>query len=455
MWRHRIELGNREFTFLIACLIGMLGWAIAGDATAQDSVNRSASAGKSTSAAKSGAASDNELTQLRAKAIAFLKASQADDGSFSAQLGPALTAMVADAMMRSGVPVADPTIAKALEYVQKFVHSDGGIYGGSQHENYETSIAIMCFNTANKGGKYDKLIADAVKFEKKIQWDEGEGVAPDDPRYGGQGYGNEKRPDLSNTGMFVDALKEIGTDDDDPALKEALKFISNSQNLNTPYNTTKFAPLVNDGGFYYTPVGEGESKPGKTENGGLRSYGTMTYVGFKSLLYAGLKPDDPRVKAARKWIESHYTLDENPGMGQQGLFYFYHVFGKALSATGEKTLKDADGNESRLASGLDCRAGQASSRGRLVGQPGGRTLVRRRPEPGDGLFIAGVVVLRLTGYVVRRLWPAAPNDRRLPHANYFRKNAATSETKLCTDASAMRWPTIASIARPINPKGGV
>ena len=58
----------------------------------------------------------------------------------------------------------------------------------------------------------------------------------------------------------------------------------------------------------------------------------MTYAGLKSMIYAGLTADDPRVKAAYDYITKHYTLDENPGLGQQGLYYYYQTFAKALAA---------------------------------------------------------------------------------------------------------------------------
>ena len=54
----------------------------------------------------------------------------------------------------------------------------------------------------------------------------------------------------------------------------------------------------------------------------------MTYAGLKSFLYAGVGKDDPRVVAALGWIKRHYTLAENPGQGQSGLFYFYQTFAK-------------------------------------------------------------------------------------------------------------------------------
>lgn len=302
-----------------------------------------AGAALSSTVAQDGGDRAAQIEKMTARGVGFLKSIQAEDGSFSAELGPGVTAMATYALLRSGLPVSDPSVANGLKYLEKNIQADGGMYAGPAHQNYETSLAIMCFQEANRDGKYDSLIANATKFLKKIQWDADEGVATTDARFGGQGYGSKSRPDLSNTGMFIDALEAIGTDDNDPALQEALKFISNTQNLETPHNSTKFAGLIGDGGFYYTPAGDGESKAGTEPNGGLRSYGSMTYVGFKSLLHAGVDRNDPRVKAALQWIVDHYTLDENPGVQQQGLFYYYHVFAKSLAANGEATLTDRDG----------------------------------------------------------------------------------------------------------------
>jgi squalene-hopene/tetraprenyl-beta-curcumene cyclase len=67
----------------------------------------------------------------------------------------------------------------------------------------------------------------------------------------------------------------------------------------------------------------------------------MTYAGLKSFLYAGLSKDDPRVKAAIDWIGRHYSLEENPGAGQAGLYYYYHLFAKAMDALGQPEFTDA------------------------------------------------------------------------------------------------------------------
>ena len=73
----------------------------------------------------------------------------------------------------------------------------------------------------------------------------------------------------------------------------------------------------------------------------------MTYAGFKSMLYAEVDRQDPRVVAAYDWIRKYYTLTGNPNMpgaqSRQGLYYYYHVFAKALRAWGQPTITDAAG----------------------------------------------------------------------------------------------------------------
>lgn len=279
------------------------------------------------------------------RAIEYLDAQQAEDGSFSSQAGPGVTAIVATALLRHGRSADNPVVAKALQYLEGFVHEDGGIYApGSRYQNYETSLAILAFHAANADGRYDQLLKSAEGFDKKIQWDDEEGHPETSMNYGGAGYGSHSRPDLSNTSFLIDALHSVGAEANDEALQKALVFVSRCQNLQSPYNTTEFADKINDGGFYYTIAAGGSSQAGTTPDGGLRSYGSMTYAGLKSMIYCGVGPEDPRVQAATKWIREHYTLAENPGMGAQGLFYYYHTFAKALDAVGAGEFVDAKGD---------------------------------------------------------------------------------------------------------------
>ena len=278
-----------------------------------------------------------------AKAIDYLRTKgQAADGSYSAQAGPAITAIVTTAILKHGRSPDDPQVAKALKYLEGFAQEDGGIYAeDSKVKNYETSIAMQCFSEANQDGRYQKLLDGAEKFVKKLQWDGDESHDESSTYYGGAGYGGHSRPDLSNTQFLLDALKAVGRGPDDPAVKKALIFVSRCQNLETEHNTTPFAAKNPDGGFYYTPAAGGTSQAGNTPQGGLRSYGSMTYAGLKSMIFAGVDAEDPRVKAATKWLREHYSLEENPGMGQQGLFYYYHTMAKALEALDQPTFEDA------------------------------------------------------------------------------------------------------------------
>lgn len=318
--------------FKLICLVGLLAFIPVGFVRADDP-----------------AKVDPAVYQKTVRAgLDFLTQNQSrEDGSFSKQLGPAVTAMCAYAMMQNGISPERPEIVRALAYVETFVKPDGGIYPDeSALRNYETSIAVMCFQLANKNGKYDDRIAKAVTFLKSLQWDDAEGHPLSSNFFGGQGYGSGKRPDASNTSFYLDALHAVGEDASSTAVRNATIFMSRCQNLPTTHNTSPFAAVVtaeDKGGFVYSAVGKGESKAGDTPEGGLRSYASMTYAGLKSFLYAGLNKDDIRVQAAMDWIRRNYDLKSNPGLGEQGLFYYYHVFAKALSAVNERHFIDSSG----------------------------------------------------------------------------------------------------------------
>lgn len=288
----------------------------------------------------------SKLDEARAKALEFLRSAQQADGTWTTANSPGITGLVTASLLRSGVSPDDPTVAKALAFLKSQIQKDGGIYfEKGNHRNYETCISMMAFREANADGRYEDLLKHAEAYIRGQQWDEGEGKEKNDPFYGGAGYGSKSRPDLSNTAFLIEALKAGGAGPDDPALQKALIFVSRCQNLESQANTTEFAAKVNDGGFYYTIAAGGSSMAGANPDGGLRSYASMTYAGLKSMVYAGVGPEDPRVKAAMTWIRKHYTVAENPGMEQNGLYYYLHTFAKTLDAIGDAELVDADGQK--------------------------------------------------------------------------------------------------------------
>lgn len=294
---------------------------------------------------KQAAIDPEEQARVERAAIAFLRQTQAADGSFSSQAGPGVTGLVVASVLAVGLPENDPLVAKGIAYILKTRRDNGGLFAeGSKHANYETCLAMMALSKANADGKYTEVLQAAQKFVKGEQWDEGEGVNPKDPAFGGAGYGSKSRPDLSNTSFFIEALRTTGVPRDDPAIQRALAFVSRCQNLESPANDTPFASKLNDGGFYYTPAAGGDSMAGKDEaTGGLRSYASMTYAGLKSMLYAGVDQEDYRVKAAVNFLKKNYSVSTNPGMGPAGLYYYLQTMSKALAIVGKDSFESEKG----------------------------------------------------------------------------------------------------------------
>ncbi len=299
-----------------------------------------------------------QLASTMDRALGYLQAAQEPAGGWIEASGPSITALVAKCFAQS--PKFGPRHAvtqKALRFVLSHRQPDGGIYNpGDGLKNYGTSVCLMFLSAMPKDDPEIRAACDrAVGFLKQLQWGEshtdaqGKAITPEHVWYGGAGYGREKRPDLSNTQMMLEALKQSGLPPTDPTYQKALKFVSRCQMLSET-NDQPFARHAEDGGFIYTCANGGESKGGTVLIDGkpvLRSYGSMTYSGFKSMLYANLSRDDVRVKRAFDWIRKHYTLDENPNLpgqqSKQGLFYFYHVFARALAVWGEPAITDGAG----------------------------------------------------------------------------------------------------------------
>jgi squalene-hopene/tetraprenyl-beta-curcumene cyclase len=307
---------------LIWCLPGAIVLSLAGVAHSQEE--------------KPGA-DPKEVQAMIEKARNFLKTKQNPDGSFATKVGgPGVTALVVAGLARNGVSPKDPMMAKAIAYLEKQVKDDGGIYTKGL-ANYTTSVAIAAFHEINKEGKYDTILKNASTFVKGLQNSDDKS-----PKFGGFGYDAKSRPDASNTNFAVDALIAAGVPKDDKDIQRAIEFLSRCQNLPGEANPLKYAEKAakdDIGGFVYVP--DPDDKKHATADGGLRSLGAMTYGGLKSFLYAGVDKKDKRVQAAVKWVRNHYTLDENPGEGQAGLYYYYHTFAKAMQAWGEDRFVDA------------------------------------------------------------------------------------------------------------------
>src|SRR5262249_29508906 len=167
-----------------------------------------------------------EWDRVTDRAIAYLRSTQADDGSWSGEQSPGVTGIVLTGLLKTGrVSTRDPMIEKGLKYVESLINTEKGHIAGKEPrvglQNYVTWVHVMAMVSADRDS-YKKVVKDATRFLKQLQWDEGEGKKQDSDFYGGAGYDSKSRPDLSNTQFFIDALVEAGVPKNDPALKNAL-----------------------------------------------------------------------------------------------------------------------------------------------------------------------------------------------------------------------------------------
>lgn len=306
------------------------------------------------------------------RAIAYLKTQQnAETGGWRESAEgpsyPAITGLVVTGMMLDPrIDERDPAVAAGVRNILSYAKPEGGIHDGAL-PTYNTAICLSALAKVRLP-EATSAVSAGQGYLRTLQYhgsntggDEAptftEPVTEDHPYYGGVGYGRHGRPDLSNLGFFLQALHDTGVSTEDPAVKRAMVFLERVQMLDET-NDMAYADGSNQGGFIYATVPNLESVDGRAgqsmagtveetnDQGGrltrLRAYGSMTYVGFKSLVYADLSSGDPRVDAAWRWINEHYTMEENPGMGDQGRYYYYCSMARALDAFGADEVAGRD-----------------------------------------------------------------------------------------------------------------
>ena len=294
--------------------------------------------------------------------IKYLLSRQNKNGGWSINgaFEPAITGLALRALLQHpDFTTSSPAIQKGLTRLLSYQQSDGGIYNPPEGKgNYCTSIAVYALAAA-RDPKYKPNLDRAIQYLRKLQITpgsvspEGKKISADHPYIGGVSYGKQHgRPDLNNLGWWVAAMNSAQVPSSDPAMQRAVAFVSRCQNRSESNSLAWAKDGANDGGFIYAPakrdINVGESKAGTGLGGrGLRSYGSITYVGFLSLLHAGLTKNDPRVKAAYAWFARNWTLDANPNMpkarNQQGMYFYYNAFSRSLRGFGRDTIQTPGG----------------------------------------------------------------------------------------------------------------
>ena len=278
-----------------------------------------------------------------AKGASYLLAHQAADGHWSDAQMPALTALPLWALSNAHPhPVPRVALTNAVRFVLGTQRPDGGFYvpkpgrGGSGLGNYNTSVCLSALFDSGLAPKGVLLKARAYIASSQL--------TGDDTMAGGFGYDKISRrryADLSNTSYAMSAMAKTASLEEfrtggqrvDIDWDKALAFVQNLVNREGP----------DAGGAAYnerTPqAGTVTNAQGRVH---LRAYGSMTYAAVLSMCSASLDRGDPRVRQALEYMTRYWSVDENPGMGSQGLYYFYDIMARALSAAGVEKVGEHD-----------------------------------------------------------------------------------------------------------------
>jgi len=276
-------------------------------------------------------------------------------------------------------------IQKAVDFALKFLKADGSVRDERGQVIYKTSLLLSTLARFDPQ-RYKKEIEAIKNYLLKAQyWDP---KVEEDVKNGGWGYDEKRdraRADMSNTVFAAEALRDAGVPKDHPVWKRLQVFLTRSQNRTESNNyTTKIAEGKyagktwkpgNDGGFIYGPgLTRSDAPPIQNPDGSITfpSYGSMTYAGLLTMVYAFVSKNDARVVAAWNWCQKNWTLEENPGIsekkyagaGNKGLYYYYMTLAKALYWFGQPYLTTPDGKKHNWAvelverlSGLQRQAG--------------------------------------------------------------------------------------------------
>ncbi len=290
----------------------------------------------------------NEAYHAIRRAKDWLAALQKDNGGWSDDQYPALTALPLWAFAGGDYPGREQIMERAIEHILAYVQPNGGIYRhiegrrGGGLSNYNTAICMKALYAA-AGHDVVPVILNARRFLAAAQHH------GDDDFSGGMGYDRlTDRPytDLNNTAIAYEAMRlteqveefrTAGTARADLDWEAARRFLARVQH-------TAEAGKEEAGGFFYRPDADPKAGVRTNETGNVifRAYGSMTYSGMLSLIYADVSRNDTRVQSAFDWAMRHWTLEENPGAGSEGVYYFYNVLTKALAAFGRDRIPAGD-----------------------------------------------------------------------------------------------------------------
>ena len=284
------------------------------------------------------------MRQALDRGFVWLRAAQSPDGSWSDRRFPGMSALALWAMARAKRADNAEAAERAARYIASCAQPDGGIYvpipgrRGGGLGNYNTCLCLTALHAYGQRERFLPILLNARAYIASTQI-ETEGL-----HEGGFGY-DKSSPraytDLNNTFYAVEAMRL--TQDLEEGRPAGQKRVDINWEMAKRYVLSMQESEGEEaGGFVYNREVPRQSQPEAAAEK-LRTHGSMTYAGLLAMLHCELKREDPRVRSTLQFLGKHWTLEENPGQGIQGLYFYYEVLARALDAAAVRMLPLADG----------------------------------------------------------------------------------------------------------------
>lgn len=292
----------------------------------------------------------------------------------------AYTALLAGALLQAPEDLRAkyrPNAERAVGFLLGGQNRDGSFGEGERGaflRTYTTAVALVALSAADRTDRAGDAIRGAQSYLESNQLKEGleaGGFAygdlelKRDPETGEVRVVRSGAANLSATAYVAEALKASGLSLSEEIWKLIADFVRRCHNApevnSSPEMAAAYAAqglsIGTDGSLIYSPKPDRSLQKAGTikvaDRETVVGYGSMSYDGMKTYLYAGLRRDSPEVKAAVDWIRRNYSIDSHPGFVYdrekrhhlRGLYYYYLVMVRALDAWGERPLVTSDGKE--------------------------------------------------------------------------------------------------------------
>lgn len=289
------------------------------------------------------------------KGVVWFSGKQSGDGGWRSETyglmrsGQSMTPWTLYVLTQIPNPEARIPVQKGLRFLLDQVNPDGsvGTRDIQEYPTYSTALSVIVLIRL-KPANWQQTINRMTQYLQTRQLTEHLGWEISDREYGGWGNATwlakpaepmpeifrdlvVERVDLSHTVFVLEAFHTAGRPPGDEIWPKTLVFVEKCQN--------------DDGGFIFAPnsiLGNKAGTIGKDTNGVLRyrSYGSMTADGVQALLFCGLPPDHPRIKAGLEWLTANFQVDQCPGFTNEPqppwakgvVFYYYWSVSRLLKS---------------------------------------------------------------------------------------------------------------------------